>query len=137
MNYADAFEQELQERKCLLGSEHPAVVETLNALGTIHLYIHGDIDQALCYHKEALSILQSTKTWDTAKNLAITLSDIANCYFIKNEFDKAHSFYSQSMKIFKHCRISKNNPTMYSAFNRLCFLSQRFGDGALGELYRE
>uniref|UniRef100_A0A7S2GS08 Kinesin light chain n=1 Tax=Helicotheca tamesis TaxID=374047 RepID=A0A7S2GS08_9STRA len=123
---ATKFERELTARICALGEDHPAVAETLNALGLICHHMINDQEKALGCHTRALRIFQLQKREAYPyTDVALTLSDIANVYRKQGDFEKAIRAFIESVDTFRQGGIGDDHPRVQSALVSLAQLRPR------------
>jgi len=127
-NIARKFQAELAARTCALGEEHPAVAETLNALGLIYHHMVDDQEQALEYHARALQIFQLQRGDSySCTDVALTFSDIANVHRKKGDYERAAKAFMDSVSTFREGGIGDNHPRLQSAL--VCL--QQLGSGTI------
>ncbi len=99
--FADPKESIEYARKSLrlseMASNRKLLMQASHSLGSNHMYL-GNMDSSFYYHNKTKDLALILKD---SSNLAMALSDIANYYGMKGEFEKSFDTYDQAITLFR------------------------------------
>ena len=91
------LERSLALRRQVYGEEHPAVAESLEALGVL-AQSRGDLDRAEALHRQALAMRRKTLSPEDPA-VAETLNSLASDLLIRADFDAAEPLFREALAI--------------------------------------
>lgn len=95
------YEQTLNHEYDSSNKDAIDILATLKCLARIH-QSQGDLDEALVYYNEAVSLLLETLDNSPSTEVATLMSCIGNIYLQKGEVDKAREAYIEALRINDH-----------------------------------
>jgi tetratricopeptide (TPR) repeat protein/DNA-binding XRE family transcriptional regulator len=108
-------EQALSIREQVLGSEHPAVAESLNALGILARR-QGDDEQAERFHRQALRIREKALGPHHLAT-AISLNNLGVLYRTQGKYEQAEPLLREGHSIYEQALGSEHHETLTTSIN--------------------
>ena len=129
------LERSLALRKKLYGEEHPAVAESLEALGLLEQG-RGELDRAEALHRQALAIRRKLLGPEDPA-VAETLNSLATTLFAKAQYDAAEQLFREALAINRR-HFGNDHEEVATNLGNLGFLEKQRGHPEEAEaLYRE
>jgi tetratricopeptide (TPR) repeat protein len=107
----------MQIKLHVLEHSHAEIGECYEWIGSTHLYVRKDYDQALSNLKNAVEIQERTLPSDSL-DLAQTYHSIASAYDDVEEYDFALKYFNRALKI-RQKVLPKNHPKIAATYNNL------------------
>ena len=102
---------DLKSAKIKFGDNHNSVADAWNALGLVRVHMQRDVKEALVCHQEAYQIFIQN---GQKEGIAFTLNDLAYCYELLGNHNKALSLHHEALSIFEETKMSEFHPKVVS-----------------------
>ena len=116
-------QQALAIREQVLGSDHPAVAESLNVLAML-ARLQGDYEQAEGFHRQALAIREKTLGPDHPAT-AMSLNNLGVLYRSQGKYEQAEPLFQQALNIFERSLGSEHPDTLMTFLNLAKLYSEK------------
>jgi eukaryotic-like serine/threonine-protein kinase len=128
------LERSLALRREVYGAEHPAVAESLEALGVL-AQVQGDFDRAETLHRQALAMRRKTLGPEDPA-VAESLDSLGSDLLLKAQYDAAEPLFREAIAINR--RLGGDNQQVATSLGNLGLLEKQRGHPEEAEkLYRE
>jgi len=102
---------DLKSAQMKLGDNHNLVADAWNALGLVRVHTQRDVQEAMVCHQEAYRIFIHN---GQKEGIAFTLNDLAYCYELLGDHNKALSLHHEALSIFEETKMSEFHPKVVS-----------------------